>query len=82
MYPGVELLDHIAIWYNIDGTRKYHTKWSKSGRERQIYGIICMWNLKNNTNESVYKTETNFLEKEVMVTKGERVGRYKLEMWN
>ena len=31
----------------MDGSGDYHTKWSKSDRERQIpYNIICMWNLK------------------------------------
>ena len=30
----------------------------KSDRERQIsYDIICMWNLKNYSNELIYKTE-------------------------
>ena len=34
-----------AICSNMDGTRGYHTKWSKS--ERQIpYNITYMWNLK------------------------------------
>ena len=47
-----------AICSNIDGPRDYYTKWSKSDRERQIlYDIIFMWNLKKNTNESIYKTE-------------------------
>ena len=42
----------------MDGPRDYHTKWSKSGSERQIlYDIAYTWNLKNNTNESIYKTE-------------------------
>ena len=32
---------------------------SKSDRERQIlHDITYMWNLKNNTNKSIYKTET------------------------
>ena len=45
---------------NMDGPREYHTKWSKSDRERYMpYDITYMWNLKNNTNESVYKTETD-----------------------
>ena len=31
----------------LDGPRDYHTKWSKSDRERQIsYDIAYMWNLK------------------------------------
>ena len=40
--------------------RGYHTKWSKSDRERQLsYDIAYMWNLENITNESIYKTETD-----------------------
>ena len=36
-----------AICSNMDQTRDYHTKWSKSDRERQIpYDITYMWNLK------------------------------------
>ena len=50
-----------AICSNMDGPRDYHTKWSKSDEERQIsYDITHMWNLilKNDTNELIYKTET------------------------
>ena len=33
-----------------------NTKWSKSDREGQIsYDITYMWNLKNDTNELIYK---------------------------
>ena len=43
----------------MDATRDYHTKWSKSERERQIpYDITYMWNLKYDTNEPIYETET------------------------
>ena len=43
----------------MDATRDYHTKWSKSDRERQIsYDITYMWNLKYDTNEPIYETET------------------------
>ena len=49
-----------AICSNVDGPRDYHTKWSKSERERQIpYDITYMWNLKYDTNEFIYKTETD-----------------------
>ena len=42
------------------GPREYYIQWSKSDRERQIlYDITYMWNLKNNTNESIYKIETD-----------------------
>ena len=51
-----------AICSNTDGTRDYHTKWSKSERERQIpYDITYMWNLKYDTNEPTYETETESL---------------------
>ena len=48
-----------AICSNIDGPRNCHTKWSKSGRARQIScDMACLWNLKNkDTNELIYKTE-------------------------
>ena len=44
----------------MDATREYHTKWGKSERERQIsYDIAYMWNLKYDTNEPIYETETD-----------------------
>ena len=63
-YNGI-LLSHKkernnAICSNMDGPRDYHTKWSKSERERQIpYDITYMWNLNYNTNEHIYETETD-----------------------
>ena len=57
-------------------------------RERQIpYGIIYAWNLKEDANELIYKTETaSQTENKLMVTQGEEgyeineefgIGRYK-----
>ena len=44
----------------MDGPRDYHTKRSKSERERQTpYDLTYMWNLKYDTNEHIYKTETD-----------------------
>ena len=44
----------------MDGPRDYHTKWIKSERERQIpRDSTYMWNLKYDTNELIYKTETD-----------------------
>ena len=40
-----------AIGSNVDGHRHYHTKWSKSDRERQISYITYTWNLKIDTNK-------------------------------
>ena len=38
----------------------YNTKQNKSERERQIpYYITYMWNLKYDTNEHIYKTESD-----------------------
>ena len=68
----------------MDGPRDYHTKWSKSDRERQIsYGIIYMWNLKkNDTSELICKTEIDSqIENKLMVNKGERE-RGKLGVWD
>ena len=43
-----------------DGPRNYHAKWSKSERDRLIlYDITYMWILKNSTNESINKPETD-----------------------
>ena len=57
----------------------------KSERKRQIpYDIIYMRNLKYDTDEFTYKTETdsNF-ENKVMVTEGGRwEGRNKLRVWD
>ena len=44
----------------MDGLRDYHTKCNMSEREKQIlYDITHMWNLKYDTNEPVYETETD-----------------------
>ena len=62
----------------MDGSRDYHTKRSKSDRERQIsYDITYMWNLKkNDTNELIYKTETDShtLKTNLWLPKWERWG--------
>ena len=34
-----------TIYRNIDGPRIFHTEWNKSGRERQIYYIVYVWNI-------------------------------------
>ena len=65
-----------AICNNMDEPRRYHTKWCKSDRVRQIsYGITYLWSLKNNRNELIYKTNklTDFEDK-LTVTKGKGGG--------
>ena len=42
----------------MDEPRDYHTKGSKSERERQIpYDITYTWNPKYDTNEPIYETD-------------------------
>ena len=49
-----------AICRNINGPKDYYAKWSKSERERQTSSDIAyMWNLKYDTNEYIYDTETD-----------------------
>ena len=64
IYNGI-LLSHKKKWNGgicneVDGVRVCHTEWSKSEREKQIpYDITYMWNLKYDTNELIYETETD-----------------------
>ena len=51
LYNGI-LLSHKKEWNNaicnnMGGPRDCHTEWNKLDRERQIYDIAYMWNLKN-----------------------------------
>ena len=51
--------------------------------DKDKYYITYMWNLRNNTNESIYKMETDSdIERKLMVTKGESQGRKKLRVWD
>ena len=44
----------------MDEPRDYHAMWSQSLRERQIlYDVVYMWNVKYDTNEHIYETETD-----------------------
>ena len=59
-YSAIKKEWNNAICSNMDRPRDYHAKWSKSDRERQIpYVVTYMWNLKYDTNELIYKTETD-----------------------
>ena len=67
------------------GPRDYHTKWSKSDRERQIsyvitymisYDITYMWNLKKWCKWTYLpnRNRVTDVENRLMVTRGERGG--------
>ena len=55
------------------GPRDYHTKQSKSERERQIpHDITYKWNLKYDTNELIYETNRlTDIENKLVVAKGD-----------
>ena len=47
-----------AICSDMDEHTDCHAEWTKSYRERQIYDITYIWNLKKNgTNKPIYRTE-------------------------
>ena len=62
----------------MDGPRDHQTKRTKSDIKANITYITHMWNLifKNNTNELLYKTETDStgFKNKFSVTKGEMWG--------
>ena len=68
----------------MDGPTDYHTKWSKSYRERQIYHSVWNLILKNDTNELIYKTETDlqYRKQTYGYQRGNMVGRDKLGAWD
>ena len=56
------------------GTRDYYSKLGKSERENQTpYDITYMWNLKYNTSELIYETDTQ-TENRLAVAKGVQKG--------
>ena len=64
-----------AIFSNMDGSTDYHTKKSKSDRERQIAcNITYMWNLKKKWDEWIYlqnrKEELTNIENKLWLPKG------------
>ena len=70
-YSAVKEEWNNAICSNVDEPTDYHTTWSKSGRERQIaYDTTYMWILKYDTNELIYKTDSQILKTNLWLPKG------------
>ena len=71
-----------AIFSNMDGPRKYHTKWSKSDRERPkiLRDHQYVESNKNDTKKFVHKTETDskISKTSLWLPKGNAEGRDKL----
>ena len=62
----------------MDSPGDYNTKWSKSGRERQIpYGIAYMRNLKYDTNKFIYRKKNRLtdIEKQIYGYQREKAGK-------
>ena len=70
-----------AIWSNVDGFGNYgfHTKWSKT--EKVIWYHLYVGSKNNDTNELIYKAESD-LENELMVTRGKERGEIDWEFGN
>ena len=69
----------------MDGPTDYHTKQSKSERERQIpYDITYTWNLKHDTNELIYETEIQLQMWKInlRLSRGSGWGKDKMEDWD
>ena len=73
-----------SICSNMDEPRDYHINWSKSEKEKYhmislLYGI-----LKSDTNELIYKTETDSQTSKtnLWLPKGKGGGRDKLGVWD
>ena len=63
-----------ATLSNMDRPRDCHSEWNKSDRGEILHGIPYTWNLKrNDSNELIYKTETDS-ESELMVARGIEMG--------
>ena len=93
-----EILPLAAVWIDLENImlskrsceeldmmrRLNNNKKNESDREKQILcNITYTWNLKNNTNECICKTQTDSqIQKTNVVTKGEgKVRRDKLGVW-
>ena len=63
----------------MDGPRDHHTKQSKLDKN-----TTYMWNLKYNTNEHIYETETDSQTQrtDLWLTKGKRSGGGGLGVWD
>ena len=76
-YSAIKKRWNNAICSNMDGPRDYHTKWSKSDRERQIsYNITYMCKLKKwyKWNYLQNRNRLTDIENKLMVTKGDSRG--------
>ena len=62
----------------MNGPREYHNKLSKSEKNK-YYDTSYMWNLKNDTNEFIYKTESQTQKTNLQLPKQKGQGGINLE---
>ena len=65
-----EILSFVATWMDLENIILSEA----SQRKILVYDITYMWNLKNNTNESVYKTDIDSDIENKLKGKGRREG--------
>ena len=70
-HKKTEILPFAATWVGLETIILSEVR----QRKTNIIMISHMWNLKNNTNEPIYKTDTNSdIESKFMATKGKKKG--------
>ena len=70
-YSAIKKEWNNAICSNMDGSKDFRTKWSKSERKIQIpCGIPEMWNLNYDTDEHICEIETDSHREEPVLAKG------------
>ena len=73
-----------AIWSNMDGPKDYHTKWTKTEKDKYHMISLTCGISKGDRNEVIYKTETHSQASKTnwWLPKGKSVGRDKLGVWD
>ena len=57
-----------AICNNMDGPTEYHTNWSQKQKDK--YNIPYMWNPKYDSNEPIYKTDSQTQRTDLWLPRG------------
>ena len=72
-----EIIPFAATWMDLENIKLSEI----SQRKTKIYDITYMWNLKNNTSECIYKTETNSQTKKTNLWLPKGRGRGEGQIW-
>ena len=80
-YSAIKKEQNNASCNDMDGPRNCHNEWSRSDRERQIYDIANMWNLKKPCRWT-YLQNGNWVKYRKEIYGYQRWGRDKLGDWD